>query len=57
MELQSILVLVPLMIGKTNGLTLEEINSKFGDAVAVHFQENEVDSDTASGDQKLDVDF
>lgn len=56
-ELQSIIVLAPLMIGKTNGLTLEEINSKFGDAVAMHFQENEVDSDTASGDQKLDVDF
>lgn len=44
------------MIGKTNGPTLEEINNKFGDAVAVHFQENEVDS-TASGDRKQDVDF
>lgn len=46
-----------LFFPETNGLTLEEINSKFGDAVAMHFQENEVDSDTASGDQKLDVDF
>ncbi|KAG1718999.1 general substrate transporter [Suillus lakei] len=40
---------------ETKGLTLEEINSKFGDAVAVHFQENEVDPDNASGDQKADV--
>ncbi|KAG1758853.1 hypothetical protein EDD22DRAFT_956485 [Suillus occidentalis] len=46
-----------LIFPETNVLTLEEINSKFGDAVAVHLQENEADLDTISGDRKPDVDF
>ncbi|KAG2341529.1 hypothetical protein BDR05DRAFT_1001631 [Suillus weaverae] len=40
---------------ETTDLALEEINSKFGDTVAVHFQESVVDPDNSSGDRKADA--